>query len=768
MSRLLWWLLLLPVQLLLVVLFGAVEVVRLLFLRRVPQPPPVPDTRHCSLVILNWNGRPLLEECIPSVIRAVETDGGDHQILVVDNGSTDDSLAWLRRNHPRVEILELGRNLGFGEGNNAGVRAARHPIVVLLNNDMVVADDFLQPLRAGFTEPEVFAVASQVEFPPGKRREETGYTQGRFELGYLHVAHEPIGPAHLARGYVPVLWAGGGASAYRRDLFLELGGFSSLFSPCYFEDTDLSYRAWRRGWHSLLAVRSRVLHKHRSSTVKRFSQDELRRMVESRRLWYLWRNFQWRTLLGHCLLYPLNMGRWTSPRAWMQALVALPAVVWARLREPARAVSDRELFTWTRHPVLWLNRFHPHRARDSRPAKGLRILVVSAYLPHLGTHGGAGRVFQLLKRVARRHPVDLLTFVEDERDAVFAEQARACCRRVETVVRMGHRPLSWFAYEPFEEFNVPAFRERLEEMLLAEDYDLVHFEWTQSALYEDLVPAGTPRILTEIEVNYAAHRTFEAVAQGRWMRFRRRYNTLQTLYREVELCRRMDEVICVTEEDRSYLADYLPGQRLEVIKTGVDPSFFRFNLGGSRPDTLLFVGAFRHAPNLDAMFFFCREIFPRIRAERPQTHLYIVGSGPPPEIVRLAEDPNITVTGFVEDIRDYYRLAQVVVVPLRTGVGIRGKILEAWSAGRATVATSLAAQGIRARHGENIMIADEPEEFARWTLALLRNPDYCRRLGLRGREEVENLYDWDVLGEQLLELYERAAGWVAPALKVSA
>jgi glycosyltransferase involved in cell wall biosynthesis len=113
-------------------------------------------------------------------------------------------------------------------------------------------------------------------------------------------------------------------------------------------------------------------------------------------------------------------------------------------------------------------------------------------------------------------------------------------------------------------------------------------------------------------------------------------------------------------------------------------------------------------------------------------------------------------------------MAQVIVVPLRTGVGIRGKILEGWAAGRATVATSLACQGIRVRHGENIMIADEAEDFAMWTVALLRNPDYCRRLGLKGRETVEEYYDWDVLGDQMTRLYEEAADWRGESLRVTA
>ena len=95
-----------------------------------------------------------------------------------------------------------------------------------------------------------------------------------------------------------------------------------------------------------------------------------------------------------------------------------------------------------------------------------------------------------------------------------------------------------------------------------------------------------------------------------------------------------------------------------------------------------------------------------------------------------------------------------MVVPLRTGVGIRGKILEAWSVGRATVSTRLACQGIRAGHGENILIADDPDEFAMWTTALLRNPDFCRKLGNCGRGTVEAYYDWDAIGDRLVRQYE--------------
>jgi GT2 family glycosyltransferase/glycosyltransferase involved in cell wall biosynthesis len=704
--------------------------------------------------MLNWNGRHLLEESLPALWRVVERGEQKHQVLVVDNGSSDDSVAYVNREFPQFEVLQLDRNYGFGNGNNRGVEAARNDVVVLLNNDMIVSDDFLDSLLEPFRDPSVFAVSSQILFPPERRREETGNTAAHFEKGYLHLSHNPVERCHHTRRYLPVLWAGGGSSAFDRHKFQELGGFSDLYSPCYLEDTDLSYRAWRRGWKVLFSAESRVLHKHRSSSSVRFQDHELNRLIEERKLWYLWKNFQLRTLLPHFILFPFNLTEWLSPATYIGALRKVPAVLLERFAEPVRESRDREIFSWANHPLQYLNHWDEDRtARTRSSGSRLRILIVSAYLPHLGTHGGAGRVFQFLSRVAKKHDVSLVTFTEDSADEIFLEQPRRFCRRVETVRRRQFRPLSFYPYEPFEEFNCPAFREKLEQVLTEQDFDIVHFEWPQMVLYSNLLP-DTRTIMTEIEVNYAAQWTLVQVQQNPLKRIHAYYRSLQTMKREVEMCGKIDRVICVTSEDREYLNHFVPAEKLHVINTGVDTSFFSYQPDGSEPNAIVFVGAFRHSPNVDAMEFFCEKVFPSILAQRPNTHLYIVGSSPPDSITRLGDNANITVTGFVEDIRDYYRRAQVVIVPLRTGVGIRGKILEGWSSGRAMVATRLACQGIHAVHGENIMIADRPEEFTLWTLALLRNPDFCARLGINGRKTAELSYDWDNLGEKMIQFYE--------------
>jgi len=181
--------------------------------RRKLSPDAAPDTRAVSVVIPNWNGRDLLEKYLPSVIDALAGSPAS-EIIVVDNGSQDGSGEFLDEHFPQVRILSLERNLGFGGGSNAGFEAARHDIVVLLNNDMRVERNFLQPLLDGFTDDKTFAVSCQIFFSdPGKPREESGLTEGWWQQGALHVGHrlEP----EIQELY-PCFYGGGGSCAFDR------------------------------------------------------------------------------------------------------------------------------------------------------------------------------------------------------------------------------------------------------------------------------------------------------------------------------------------------------------------------------------------------------------------------------------------------------------------------------------------------------------------------------------------------------------------------
>ncbi len=218
---------------------------------------------RASLIISSWNGRHLLETCLPRVLRALAHAGGRHEVIVVDDGSADDTVEFIHREFPEVRLLPLARNLRFARANNAAARVAEGDILVFLNNDMHVSVDFLSPLLRHFENPSVFATTARIEMQPrrvaGGLIQETGLVRARFVGGFFVLQHEhPI-----TEEPVRVLYAGGGSSAVRRDQFFELGGFDRLFRPFYFEDLDVSYRAQKRGWHVVYEPKSRMVHMHR-------------------------------------------------------------------------------------------------------------------------------------------------------------------------------------------------------------------------------------------------------------------------------------------------------------------------------------------------------------------------------------------------------------------------------------------------------------------------------------------------------------------------
>src|SRR5580698_5508553 len=246
-----------------------------------------PDTAKASIVIPNWNGRDLLAKYLPSVIASIENHP-DSEVIVVDNGSTDGSVAFVEEAFPDVRLLPLKENLGFGGGSNAGFRAAQNDIVVLLNSDMRVEPDFLAPLLAGFTDPAVFAVSCQIFLGDStKRREETGLTEGWWQDGMLRVGHREDAQVDCL---FPCFYGGGGSCAFDRRKFFELGGFDELLAPFYLEDTDLGFLAWKRGWKVLYQPASIVHHEHRGTIGKRFGPDYIQSILQKNFILFCWKN----------------------------------------------------------------------------------------------------------------------------------------------------------------------------------------------------------------------------------------------------------------------------------------------------------------------------------------------------------------------------------------------------------------------------------------------------------------------------------------------
>lgn len=728
-----------------------------------------------SIVVPTWNGRELLERCLPALLAAVESTGGAHEIIVVDNGSEDGSTELVERDFPRVNLLRLEGNLGFGGGCNAGIEAARNDVVVLLNNDMVVEADFLAPLLRPFVDPRTFAVTAQIDlWQPGEVREETGLTRGEVTWGQLWVAHDA--PPPDTRAPRPVFYAGGGSSAFDRRKLRALGGFDDLFHPFYGEDTDLSFRAWKRGWQVLYQPQSRVHHKHRGTIGARFSEEFIRRVVQRNHLLFVWKNVSsWQLLLPMVVGLPLRCardvmsGRW-SWWALADAAARVPALVARVWRErPLETVGDRAALCQSSDALAWLDRFTLSRSVQRQAP--LNILFLCPYFPYPPAHGGAVRMYNVIRRLGARHRIHLLSFIDREEERAGVPEMERYCSSVRTFLRRprlsDHNP---FGPDPLclTEFESAAMRRAIRETLVEQSIDVIQVDYTQMAHYLYASPHWLT-VLTEHDLSFlSAWRLFRnqpwSLAKGRDF-----VGYLKMLDYELDVCRRYDLVLTVTPREADELKSYAPGVRVSAAApTGVDARYLAATADPTLPElptSLLFVGYFPHRPNVDAILYFARDVYPLIKAEAPEARLTIVGKEPPAEVAALSEDSSITVSGFVEDIRACYQRHTVFVAPIRYGAGVRVKIIEAMAAGAPVVATSLGVEGIVCQPGDDLLVADSPADFARSVVRLLRDAKLRCRIATNGRRVALEHYDFDAIVRNLEQLYfdelERKRGVMA-------
>ncbi|MGH9540505.1 MAG: glycosyltransferase family 2 protein [Terriglobales bacterium] len=285
-----------------------------------------------SVVIPTWNGRELLRRYLPSVIAEM----GGAELVISDDGSSDGSAEWLAFAFPQVRVVASPANRGFAHAVNAGVTAAGGEIVVLLNNDVEVLPGAFASWPAQFADPELFGVTFRA-LDPATRAFATGGKLGRFRRGFWETWRNYDGAAGPSFSLV------GGFCAVRRSQFLQLGGFDPLFSPYYWEDIDLSYRARKRGWHVAYVPSAVVLHEV-GATVGRHRTPWRRRVVIHRN-----------RLLFHAKnLDPTELRRHRRWRRFLLAQMALRgdfaylAGYWAawRRRREVEAARRREMEQW--------------------------------------------------------------------------------------------------------------------------------------------------------------------------------------------------------------------------------------------------------------------------------------------------------------------------------------------------------------------------------------------------------------------------------------
>lgn len=737
------------------------------FLPRRPRLPSLSprDPTLATLAILNYNGKDLLTKNLPSCQAAIARTGKPHELLVIDNGSTDGSVELLRTRFPDVKVVALPRNLFFSRGYDAGLPAASHDILVLLNNDMRVEPDFLEPLLEPFKDDErLFAVASQVLMAKGKLREETGLTRGSFHAGRFEMRHDPI-PDDLGTGTIPILWAGGGAAAFDKRRFFELGGLDVLYDPFYWEDVDLSLRAWRRGWRVLFAARSKVWHDHRTTSQRVFGEDFVNKTFRQNKLLLKWANVTDGDLLAqHLVQLPRIAFEQASKhglsgvRSLVGAAARAPWAISRRLHEREPGPSVRAILEMTEAGVSPIEE-RPAKSRAARDP--LRIVMVAPYHLYPVQHGGAVRMYNVVRELARRgHDVSLVGFVDDEEQReVGTRHLAEFCSEVHLQLRTAKaRPSPWDTVpDTVREFDDAGFRRQLRSVLERRDIDVLQVEYTHMAPY-GIQSDRWITCLTEIDVAFMS--IYRHALSRRGLAAAADYARYLKMFRwELEALRTFDVVFTLNARDARLLRRFL-GDGVQItdrapvpIDTAALASVPRMPEG----ESLLFVGNFDHTPNVDAVHQLAREILPEIWKHAPDVRIKIVGRNAPEPIRRLAtEDRRIEVTGFVEDLRPLYASTSGFISPIRVVAGVRVKLLEAFAAGAPVVSTTAGAEGLDVAHEREILLADTPALFAEQALRLLRDRELAARMGAAGRQFVERHYSTSAIADALEDEYRTA------------
>ena len=409
----------------------------------------------------------------------------------------------------------------------------------------------------------------------------------------------------------------------------------------------------------------------------------------------------------------------------------------------------------------------------------MQFLWLAHAIPYPPKAGFLIRSYHLLRELAREHTVDVVAMVQkDWVTTLYPTLAEGLAE--------SHAALAEFCrdvhFAPIERLERRFGRQRtaLEALLRGTPYATTWLESPQAATavreivatrHPDLVhfdTIGLVPLAAQIEMlpSTLGHHNVES-----HMLQRRAVNTPNPIARaylarearllqrvEIDTGRRFATHVTCSDLDSDRLRELLPGAHIESVPNGVDCGYFCPNAGTERPNSLVFAGTMNWYPNVDAMLFMLREIWPALRRRVPDLTLDIVGSNPPDLLRRfVAESPGVTMHGYVPDVRPYLAAAGLVVCPIRDGGGTKLKILDAFASGKCVLAHPIACEGIDVTDGRDIVLATEPAQWVERCVELLAGPARRREIAAAARALVETRYSYASIGRHFRLIMTEAA-----------
>ncbi len=425
-----------------------------------------------------------------------------------------------------------------------------------------------------------------------------------------------------------------------------------------------------------------------------------------------------------------------------------------------------------------------------------KVLFLTQVLPYPLDAGPKVRAYHMLRHLAANHDLTLVSFIRPDDLPAAVDHLRSFCQAVHPIpirrslafdLRAVVKGLATGRPFVIERDDQPAMRQTLAQLARSQSFDLIHADQTAMAGWGQWA-AGRGvgwgrRPATVLDQHNAVHmlvRRMAAMEPSLWRRQIMQREAAAFARFEAYHCSCYDAVLTVSDEDRRHLLKLFPSDhpaggptsdllgaglaaRFTVIPIAVDPTLSTPVVHRSRQaPMILHLGALLWPPNSAGVVWFARQVLPWIHQRLPQTRFVVAGKQPPAAVRALAADPRIQVLGYVADPSPLLAEADVFIVPVHAASGTRVKILDAWQWGLPLVSTRMGAESLATSDGENILLADTPQDFAQATLRLLDDPGLNERLRRQGRTWVEDNYDVRKIYPALDALYQRLLGKLSP------
>ncbi|MAT41894.1 MAG: hypothetical protein CL609_06100 [Anaerolineaceae bacterium] len=397
----------------------------------------------------------------------------------------------------------------------------------------------------------------------------------------------------------------------------------------------------------------------------------------------------------------------------------------------------------------------------------MKILFITKWLPYPPETGNPIRNYNIIRRLAKKHEIWVVSFVDDDTKPEDVKIFKEYCYKLITIPYQEHSAL----FAPLRAIKLllsgtpPDLRlnesnlmqQTIQQITKEQEFDIVQIEDSFMAFYHEAVypHKKTRTVLSLHDIGFHKYNQIYKLEPKLARRFRLWLHSRMLRLWEPNYSQRFSSCITMSELDKQRLIEKNPLLTVESIPNGIDVQTNQpLSKSLSSTQNLLFIGNMDYRPNQDAMYYFCKEIFPEIKKRNGLINLWIVGKNTSADIFALATD-SIFVTGRVDDVHPFYEKTHISVIPLRAGGGTRLKILESMALGRPVISTTVGCEGLQVVDGEHLFIADNPEVFVQRIQQLFDDPKLYSRIVTNARDFVETRYSWNGIVNNLEKYYEK-------------